>query len=138
MMRILALAFSLLVFTAACGTDTDAGQTPVPPATAPGEGAEAATGLPTLASAQPPAATPAPAVVDRLKAELAARLRVPVGGITVVSLEPFTWPDGCLGLGGSAVVCTQALVPGWLAVLRGPDGREYRYRGSGERFAIEP
>lgn len=138
MMRILALAFSLLVFAAACGTDSDAGQTPVPPAPAPGEGVETATALPTLASAQPPAATPVSAVVDRLKADLAARLRVPVGGITVVSLEPFTWPDGCLGLGGPGVVCTQALAPGWLAVLRGPDGREYRYRGSGERFAIEP
>jgi hypothetical protein len=138
MMRILIPAFSVLVFAAACGTDTDAGRTPVPSVTAPGEGGEIATALPTLVSAQPPAATPVPAVVDRVTTDLAARLRAPVGGITVVSLEPFTWPDGCLGLGGPGVVCTQALAPGWLAVLRGPDGREYRYRGSGERFAIEP
>jgi hypothetical protein len=138
MMRILAPAFSVLVFAAACGTGGRADPATAPSATVSLQGGEIATALPTLVSAQPPAATPAPAVVDRVTADLAARLRATVGGITVVSLEPFTWPDGCLGLGGPGVVCTQALAPGWLAVLRGPDGREYRYRGSGERFAIEP
>jgi hypothetical protein len=94
--------------------------------------------VPTLQSAQPPAATPAPDVVAALKADLAARLKLTPNDIAVVSLSTFTWPDGCLGLGGPGVVCTQALVPGWLAILRAPDGREYRYRGTGARFALEP
>lgn len=137
MFRALALAAALVAVSAACGTGERGDSTPVTSGASPA-GAEAPTVLPTLAPAQPPAATPVPAVVDRLKADLAGRLGVAAAGITVVSLEPFTWPDGCLGLGGPGVVCTQALVPGWLAVLRAPDGKEYRYRGTGDRFAIEP
>lgn len=134
-LRTLASLALMLFAASSCVSD----ESPPPTATPPSESSPTANSpLPTLASAQPPAATPVPAVVDRLKADLAARLGVPAGGISVVTLEPFTWPDGCLGLGGPGVVCTQALVPGWLAVLRAPDGKEYRYRGSGDRFAIEP
>lgn len=137
MLRFLALAALFLVLSAACGADENEGSVTPTSTAAPSEG-PTPTALPTLVSAQPPAATPAAAVVDRLKADLAAKLGVAAPAITVVSLEPFVWPDGCLGLGGPGVVCTQALVPGWLAVLRGPDGKEYRYRGAGDRFAREP
>jgi hypothetical protein len=71
-------------------------------------------------------------------ADLAARLSTPPGSITVVSLTPMTWPNSCLGLGTGGQVCAAVLTPGWLAILRGPDGTEYRYRGAGERFLPEP
>ncbi len=93
---------------------------------------------PTLQPAAPPAATPDVTVIDRVKADLAARLQLKAADITVSSLSAVMWPDGCLGLGGPGVVCTQALVPGWLAILGAPDGRKFRYRGAGDRFAAEP
>lgn len=93
---------------------------------------------PTLQPANAPATTPSAALVDRLRADLSGRTGVAPADVTIVSLTIMTWPDGCLGLGGPGVVCTQALVPGWLATLGVPGGREYRYRGAGDRFAIEP
>lgn len=134
MLRALLAATLLLVTTLACTPGNDAQSHASPSATGP---PAPVTAQPTLASAQPSAATPVPAVVDRLKGEVAQAARVTPAAVTVVSLEPMVWPDGCLGLGGPGVVCTQALVPGWLAVLRTPDGAEYRYRGVGDRFAPE-
>ena len=72
-----------------------------------------------------------------LASHLAERLSVDPSQITVVSIEPAIWPNGCLGLESSSQVCSQALVEGWLAILIGPDGREYRYRGTDAYFLPE-
>lgn len=74
---------------------------------------------------------------DELAAHLATRLAVDPIAITVQSIEPATWPNGCLGLETPNQVCSQALVEGWLAILLGPDGREYRYRGTDSYFLPE-
>jgi len=37
--------------------------------------------------------------------------------VRVVRYTRRTWPDGCLGLGGPEVICTQALVDGYRAVF---------------------
>ena len=96
------------------------------------------TPVPTLAEVGAGGATPAPSVIAAVAADLAARLSTPPGSITVDSLAPMTWPNACLGLGTTGQVCAAVLTPGWLAVLRGPDGQEYRYRGAGDRFLPEP
>lgn len=62
-----------------------------------------------------------------LREDLARRLQVPVEQIGVVSYRLVTWPDGCLGVYRPDALCTQALVDGSLAILAGPDGKEYRY-----------
>ncbi len=100
-----------------------------------------------VATAVPPAATatatsggpatPPAGLESSLVADLASKRGIPGGGITLVAFEAALWPDGCLGL-GAGNACSQALVPGWLAVLRAPDGTEYRYRGAGTRFELEP
>jgi hypothetical protein len=77
-------------------------------------------------------------VRDDVVADLATRLTVAPGDITLVSVTPMTWPNSCLGIARPGQACAARLVPGWLAVLRGPDGREYRYRGAGDQFALEP
>jgi hypothetical protein len=33
--------------------------------------------------------------------------------LRIVESQPHTWQDDCLGLGGSGVVCSQQMVPGW-------------------------
>lgn len=65
----------------------------------------------------------------QLIADLARRLGVPPGQVSVASFRRVTWPDGCLGVYRPDAVCTQALVEGWLAVLRDGSGKEYRYHG---------
>ena len=98
---------------------------PAPPQAAPAGGAAP------LQVADPTAAAP------ELSAHLAGRLSVDPGAITVISIEPVTWPNGCLGLESAGQVCSQARVDGWLAILLGPDGREYRYRGAATYFLPE-
>jgi hypothetical protein len=62
-----------------------------------------------------------------LREDLARRLQAPVETIGVVSYRLVTWPDGCMGVYRPDALCTQALVKGSLAILSGPDGKEYRY-----------
>ncbi len=64
-----------------------------------------------------------------LRDDLALRLNVAVAEIEVVSYRLVAWPDGCVGVYRQEAVCAQALVEGFLALLRGPDGKEYRYHG---------
>jgi hypothetical protein len=40
------------------------------------------------------------------------------GEIEVLSFEPVTWPDGCLGMPGPNEGCTEAEVPGWMITLQ--------------------
>ncbi len=65
-----------------------------------------------------------------LREDLARRLSVPVEQVEVLSYRLVTWPDGCLGVYRPDALCTQALVPGSLAILTGPDGKEYRYHSN--------
>lgn len=136
--RVAALWVCLLAVTAAaCGDGGSVANaptgTPVAATVAP-----SATPVPTLAEVGAGGATPAPGVAMAVVADLARRLSVVPGAVSVVSIEARTWPNSCLGLNAPGQACAANLVPGWLAVLRGPDGREYRYRGAGERFQIEP
>jgi hypothetical protein len=65
-----------------------------------------------------------------MREDLARRLDVPLGEVGVVSYRLVTWPDGCLGVYLPDALCSQALVDGSLAILSGPDEKEYRYHAS--------
>lgn len=69
---------------------------------------------------------------------ISAATGVAASGIRVLKLERVTWPDGCLGLASPGQVCSQALVDGWLALVRMPDGTEQRFRGGAGRVLAEP
>ncbi len=91
-----------------------------------------------------PAGGVAPLLIDdatdldaSLAAAVAQHLGVNVSAVKVVSIEHMVWPNGCLGLETADRVCSQALVEGWLAVVRGPDGKEHRYRGTDTYFLPE-
>lgn len=118
---------------AACEAADDPAATP----SATPESTAAPTETPALATLGP-AATPPADIEALLTADLARRLGADPSAITVVSVEPVSWPNTCLGVSAPDRVCAQAITPGWLAVLRGPDGREYRYHGSGPRFLFAP
>lgn len=69
-------------------------------------------------------ATPA---VAAAASDLARQLGLEAGAIDVVSAEPMTWPDGCLGLALPGEACLQAITPGFRVAVQA-DGRTYFYR----------
>jgi hypothetical protein len=69
---------------------------------------------------------------------VAASMGLAPDDLELVLLEAVTWPDGCLGLAETGQVCSQALVEGWRAVVRLPDGAERRFRGGNGRVIAEP
>jgi hypothetical protein len=68
-----------------------------------------------------------PPLANRLRQDLSQRTGIPTGKLRVIEASRKTWSDGCLGLGGAAESCLQALVEGWRVVLS--DGnRRWVYR----------
>lgn len=71
------------------------------------------------------AAVPA-ALLALYKEDLVRRALVPVQAITVVSASERHWPDGSMGCAQPGRMYTQALIPGYLVVLRAA-GKDYAY-----------
>ncbi len=69
----------------------------------------------------------APAIAD-----LAARTGAGTGDIVVRRAMPVVWNDGAVGCPKPGLSYTQALVPGYWAVLE-YDGRYYSYHAAGQR-----
>lgn len=61
------------------------------------------------------------------RADLAAKLGVGEKSIVIMQIDEVTWTDGCLGLGGPAESCLQALVPGFKVEMLA-QGKTYFYR----------
>jgi len=59
--------------------------------------------------------------------DLATKLGVAVPSIVILTVEETTWNDGCLGLGGPAESCLQALTPGFKVEMLAK-GKTYIYR----------
>lgn len=60
-------------------------------------------------------------------AALAKQLTVAENTVRVLSVEGIEWTDGCLGLGGPAESCLQAIVPGYRVLLEA-NNRQYEVR----------
>ena len=60
-------------------------------------------------------------------AHLASELGVAEADIEVVSAEATEFSDSCLGLGGPAESCLQAITPGWTVMLEA-EGQTYEVR----------
>ena len=69
---------------------------------------------------------PEPAAAAARKA-LAAKLGISESSIVIMQVEQKTWNDGCLGLGGPAESCMQALVDGFKVEMQAR-GESYTYR----------
>ncbi|MBC7316933.1 MAG: hypothetical protein H5T70_10980, partial [Chloroflexi bacterium] len=68
--------------------------------------------------------------IARLRLDLAGRLGLASDAIQLVSVEPATWPDACLGLAQPGEMCAQVLVEGY-RVLFQAGGAVYEYRTGG-------
>lgn len=71
--------------------------------------------------------TDLPAAVDAARQALAERMGASIEEIEVIAYEQHEWTDSCLGLGGPAESCLQAITPGWLVTL-GLNGEVYEFR----------
>lgn len=67
---------------------------------------------------------PAAAVARK---DLAAKLAVSEKSIVIMQITDTTWNDSCLGLGGPAESCLQALTPGFTVEMLA-EGKTYIYR----------
>jgi hypothetical protein len=74
-----------------------------------------------------------PAVAARK--DLANRLSIEERFITITGIEETEWTDGCLGLGGPAESCLQALVPGYRIEMFA-QGKVYLYRTDQSGLAV--
>jgi hypothetical protein len=110
-MRSLALALLLCAAAAPAGAVGAAGTAGAASAAA---GADAASGDRERAQAAHHR-LPRPVRLARNHAAHSRGLRA--SEVRVVRYGRRTWPDGCLGLGGPDLVCTQALVDGYRAVF---------------------
>ena len=66
---------------------------------------------------------------------LASQLGVAVEDVKVTQFAPAEWTDSCLGLGGPAESCLQAVTPGFQATLT-VNGQEYEVRTDATGAAI--
>lgn len=67
-----------------------------------------------------------PAAAEARK-DLAAKLKIDARSIVIMQITDTEWSDGCLGLGGPAESCLQALVPGFRVEMLAA-GETYFYR----------
>jgi hypothetical protein len=67
-----------------------------------------------------------PAVVA-VRQQAAEDHNVNVDAVEIISVETTEWTDSCLGLGGPAEICAQAITPGYRVVVA-VEGQEYAYR----------
>ena len=67
------------------------------------------------------------AVANGVLRSAAQKSGLAVAALRVMEAKRQTWPNGCLGLEGPGVVCSQALVPGWQVTV-GSGERRWVYR----------
>jgi len=65
-----------------------------------------------------------PVAAVKAREVLAARLGIDLSAVEIVSQAQAEWSDSCLGLGGPAESCLQAIVPGWRVELEA-EGETY-------------
>ena len=77
------------------------------------------------------------AVADAVLQDASGRSGLPISSLRIVKAERRTWTNGCLGLGGPGVVCTQALVPGWQVIVEGGKQRLVYRTGESGRVRLD-
>jgi hypothetical protein len=65
-------------------------------------------------------------LIEMAKKDLAQRLSISVGEISLVEAKPVVWPDSSLGCPQPGMMYAEVLTPGFLIVLSAND-QEYEY-----------
>ena len=128
-----------------CGPGTLVPASASPTETAPALAADTpeapAAAAPTEAPGEKAAIDPAvqQKVVGAAQSLLVKKLNVKESAITLVSIEPVSWPDTCLGLPGPEEMCAQVIIDGYKVVLA-VNGQNYTFHtdGTGRNIRQEP
>jgi putative hemolysin len=109
----------------------------VPATASPAEPVPASTETPEQNTAIDPAVQKQ--VVGAAQAVLAKKLKVKASQISLVSIEPVSWPDSCLGLAGPDEMCAQMITDGYKIVLS-VNGQTYTFHTdqAGKNIRQEP
>lgn len=113
------------ILTACAQTPTPGGSTP------PASTVTVPTPVPTQGMPSP-APTTAPTEASSAAAEAAAvqalskKYNIPVDQIKVISAEPVTWPNGCLGVVIPGVLCTDVVTDGYRIIMEA-SGQQYEF-----------
>lgn len=79
-----------------------------------------------------------PRIANAVRQDLSRKVGIAPGKLRIIESSSQTWSDSCLGLGGSAELCAQALVPGWRVVLsNGNQTWVYRTDTQGRAVRLE-
>jgi len=81
---------------------------------------------------------PSATLVSSLQQNLSKQTGIPTDKLKIVESKQKTWSDGCLGLGKSEEMCSQAMVQGWQVTFS--DGTQrwvYRTNGAGNVSRLE-
>ena len=116
----LALVAALVVVAGCSAASSSPGQGSVAPSDQPGASQPAGSGTSGL-----PATITDPIIVD-----VAGLAGVAIDGVTVVSAEAVTFPDGSLGCPEPGMAYSQVVTDGYKIVLTA-GGKTYDYRGTG-------
>jgi len=80
-----------------------------------------------------------PAVEQKVRQAASQQLNVPSQDVKIAGFTRQTWSDGCLGLGGAAESCLQAIVEGWrVEVTNGQQNLFYRTDEPANAIRLEP
>lgn len=125
----------LMALLVACGATATEPGGEEPGATTP-EATQQPAELPTTETMETEGADAATAAAV---AHLASELGVAEADIEVVSAEATEFSDSCLGLGGPAESCLQAITPGWTIMLEAEDQTyEVRTDETGQQARTAP
>jgi putative hemolysin len=123
--------------------------TPVPATASPTETVPALTDTPETPAGAAATATPGqnttidPAlqkkIVGAAQTRLARKLNLKASEIKLVSIEPVSWPDSCLGLPGPEEMCAEMITDGYRVVLS-VNGQNYTFHTdqTGQNIRQEP
>lgn len=78
---------------------------------------------------------PVPDAVAAVRAYVAQKAAVREGLVIIMTVYEKEWSDSCLGLGGPAESCLQAITPGW-EVSAQASGETHTYRTSADGSVI--
>ncbi|MBW4441099.1 MAG: hypothetical protein KME10_07675 [Plectolyngbya sp. WJT66-NPBG17] len=78
-------------------------------------------------------------VEQKVRQAAAQEFGVQPSAVNLVSFNQQTWMDSCLGLGGAAEICAQALIEGWrVEVSDGQNNLTYRTDSNANTVRLEP
>jgi len=78
-------------------------------------------------------------IVKQVESQLAEQDNLSPSDIKIIKIEPVMWPNSCLGIEITGVMCSQVVTPGYRVILSTPQGQvEYHTDEAGQHIVMAP